>query len=178
MNRILPKIDIEGHALEDMMPREDYITEQEERAAERRKYSVVNEETSETRNLYKELRNTTDQPNQIIYNALLLYAKDHAPEIYREHTGKEGNSKQQHIEESAHNALKQQEGTGYNEVGHDEQHPYTTDAPSVIHGNETLKYNTPNAQQREDLYKLLSQQSKNISEMNEIIKHLIYKNNK
>ena len=50
LNRILPKIDIEGHALEDMMPREDYITEQEERAAQRRKYSVVNE-TADTRNL-------------------------------------------------------------------------------------------------------------------------------
>lgn len=177
LNRILPKIDIEGHALEDMMPRENYITEKEERAAERRKYSVVNEETAETRNLYKELRNTTDQPKHLIYNALLLYAKDHAPDIYREHTEKEEASEKTYSQDATQYGLKQHDGSGYNEVGHDEQHPQTTDAPSVIHGNETLRYNTPNAQQREDLYSLLSQQSKNISEMNEIIKHLINKNN-
>lgn len=166
LNRILPKIDIEGSALESMMPHEDYITEQEEKSA-RRRYSVVNEETTETRQLYKALYEHNTHPNNhLIYDALLLYAKQHAPDIY-----------QRYAKFDAHH---QDASSTYNQFESDEKTPQATTAPGFDnqhHETPSFKSTKTNPQQ-DELYRLLNQQNKNISEMNEIIKHLLNQNQK
>ncbi|MBO0386176.1 MMPL family transporter [Staphylococcus simulans] len=149
LNRILPKFDIEGHALSSMMPEEEYISDSEQ-ARRRRRYSIVYEESKQTRELYQNLRNQQETTEPIIYNALILYAKTHYPDIYKRFNSHETTSNNQDV--AKNNQVKS---------------PQTTSAPRM----EQQQSND-----EEVLYELLKSQNKNISDMNALIHQLIQKN--
>ncbi|GKV68907.1 fatty acid efflux MMPL transporter FarE [Sporosarcina sp. NCCP-2716] len=83
LDRLLPKVDIEGHALQDErtpQPMDAPLSEAPAAPA----FAVTAEGAFDggTQQLYEELLRTEPE-RPVLFEALLLYAKTHAPEIYR-----------------------------------------------------------------------------------------------
>ncbi|MGV3128854.1 MMPL family transporter [Staphylococcus simulans] len=84
LNRILPKFDIEGHALSSMMTHETYMPKQSSQA--QHNSAVMSQASSQTHELYNALRQQSNS-DDVLYAALLMYAKTHHKDIYYRFAG-------------------------------------------------------------------------------------------
>lgn len=141
LNRILPKVDIEGHALQDKMSSSNQETLADPRELFRiGEYLSDSEMNTSVNHLYNELLNSSSNReelfNNMLFNALLQYAKDNNQKVYDKYSSNT-------------------DGKNYSE----------TESP--VEDEDTLHSNQ--STENTEIKDLLNEQKQSIDRMNEIL---------
>src|SRR5699024_3491238 len=149
LDRILPKLDIEGHALEKEMLQSQTVSSDYQRLGEATDSQLATlsnlDMDDQTEHLYRDLLkvspNHSTLHNGVLFNALIQYAKENHQEIYDKYT-----------QEMTNEELNKQQD---------------------LIKNDQLQKGLMN----DEILKLFNQQNENIEKINDVISKLVDKNN-
>jgi len=187
LNRLLPKIDVEGHALTEEMSLSNgqmsMDTGESLGIAER----VSNMEIDKrTQHLYNDLLNVSSDHkvlfNGVLYSALMNYAKENNKEIYNKYasyTDEEDVNNQKRLNIDYSQSDIENESKQDNETNHEKQQvpDELDDQDSDKDMNDSLSNEKDDSEQDADMKALLEEQKRNNERMNEILSKFLDKDN-
>lgn len=177
LDRLLPKIDVEGHALQaEMSPSNEQESSSSDSLSIASRVSGI-EIDQVTQHLYNDLLSvSSDQKvlfNGLLYSALMNYAKDHNKEIYNKYLA---HADEHHVYDQHHLDTNRLSSGASNDSQQDENTDTNTDEQHDSNITDSKDPDTNQSQLEEkddDMKKLLEEQKRNNEQMNDILSRLL-----